>query len=156
MSRRYVPLKEKGNTKVSENKGHTLVRLYRTYVVKFSDSVIILNTGGYRTVTTKDRMNQTSKEYFLDYSVYQVKGVWYVEYRGQVYPFVKNILTLRRCRTAITDSLKKEILDCYRKGELVSQIAKRLGVSVATIYRKINERGWINVKSATTGEYYKP
>ena len=49
---------------------------------------IRLDSGGYRTQTTKLRMNQTSREYNLGFKVYQKQTKWYVELStGQVYDF---------------------------------------------------------------------
>lgn len=50
------------------------VRLHGTYVVKLhSDGTYTLNSGGWQTVTTKDRINGYSPA-----AVYQSKHVWYV------------------------------------------------------------------------------
>jgi hypothetical protein len=65
----------------------TIVRLYNTDVVKFNLHSIELRTGGFRTVTTKARMNQTSNQYGLGYRVYQEKGEWKVLYKGVVHRF---------------------------------------------------------------------
>lgn len=52
------------------------VRLHNTHVVKFhKDGRIILNTGGWRTVTTKDRING-----YAPVSVFQRKYEWYVAF----------------------------------------------------------------------------
>lgn len=72
----------KNNTKITENDGMTCIRLHKTEVVRFNGEVIILDSGGWRTVTTKTRMNQTSNEYGLGYSVFADKGIWYVKHNG--------------------------------------------------------------------------
>ena len=57
------------------------VRLHDTYIVKFwSDGQITLHTGGWHTVTTKDRINE-----FIKGRVYQEKHIWYyVRNRGEL------------------------------------------------------------------------
>jgi len=57
------------------------VRLHNTYIVRFyQDGRVSLHTGGYRTVTTKDRINQ-----FIKGRVYQQALVWYfVRNRGEL------------------------------------------------------------------------
>jgi hypothetical protein len=51
------------------------IMLHGTYVVKIhSDNSATLNTGGWYTSTTKDRINQYSPV-----RVYQRKGEWYLE-----------------------------------------------------------------------------
>ena len=91
------------NTRVEDRHGETAVVLHGTPVVKFKRvnsqfnnalgcSVLIegrgrgfdmwtitLNSGGYRTATTKRRMNEVSKEDDLGFKVYQKNGDWYVD-----------------------------------------------------------------------------
>lgn len=56
------------------------VRLHKTNVVTFhSDGSIVLDSGGWKTVTTKDRMNRALPE---GWSVYSDRGVWYLDQRG--------------------------------------------------------------------------
>lgn len=57
----------------------TSVRYHNTDVVRFSPRWIVLNTGGWRTATTKTRMNQTSRQFNLEFKVFQKKGEWYVQ-----------------------------------------------------------------------------
>lgn len=69
-------------TKVTINGTSTEVKYHATVVVKFDENEIILNSGGWRTVTTKSRMNQTSNEFNLGFGVYQRKGDWFVDSKG--------------------------------------------------------------------------
>ena len=55
---------------------------HSTEVVHATPQAIILDSGGYRTHTTKTRMNQASNQYGLGYVVYQTKHVWYVSHKG--------------------------------------------------------------------------
>jgi uncharacterized protein (DUF2345 family) len=57
------------------------VRLHSTYIVRFYQTGrITLHTGGYYTVTTKDRINQ-----FISGKVYQKAHQWYlVRNRGEL------------------------------------------------------------------------
>lgn len=77
----------KHETQVYEGKEMTYVRYHFTDVVKFSSMVIVLDTGGWYTPTTKTRMNQTSNYYGLGYYVYQKKGIWYVDFKDTTYVF---------------------------------------------------------------------
>jgi len=72
------------------------VSYHNTDVVKWNDSTIILHTGGWRTNTTKVRMNQASNQFNLGYQVYQKDYNWFVTYRGTTYEFTGNSLTLQR------------------------------------------------------------
>jgi hypothetical protein len=55
------------------------VTYHRTEVVyRYQSGEVILNSGGWRTVTTKLRMNQAARQFGLPYGVFQKKGEWYV------------------------------------------------------------------------------
>jgi hypothetical protein len=57
------------------------VRLHQTDVVTYrADGSITLDTGGWFTVTTKDRMNR-----FSPFGVHSVRGEWYVMHRNPDY-----------------------------------------------------------------------
>jgi hypothetical protein len=65
-----------GNTAVA-------VKLHKTYVViHHQDGSFTLNSGGWRTVTTKERMNAWSEA-----NVWQDKGEWFVRWMGKEYPY---------------------------------------------------------------------
>ena len=57
--------------------GETIIRLHRTDIVrKLPDGSVILNSGGWRTPTTKERMSS------YGWRVIQDKGQWYVSKNG--------------------------------------------------------------------------
>lgn len=67
------------------------VRLHNTVVVLFkSDGSITLDSGGWKTVTTKDRMNN----YSPPFNVFSSRGVWMVsKYNGSnTVPFADGII----------------------------------------------------------------
>lgn len=70
----------KNNTRVVKENGLLKsVQLHNTIILVIeSDGSITLNTGGYKSVTTKARMNQASNEYNLHFTVYQEKNEWFV------------------------------------------------------------------------------
>jgi len=74
----------------------TKVMYHSTDVVSFNDSKIILNTGGWRSNTTKTRMNQTSNQFGLGYMVYQSGFQWFVEYKGDTISFIDSTMELSR------------------------------------------------------------
>jgi len=75
---------DKNSKKVANNTylkryddGTIAVRLHQTDIIQYKpNGTIILNSGGWKTVTTKARMNE-----FLPnpYGILQEKGVWYVQ-----------------------------------------------------------------------------
>jgi hypothetical protein len=65
------------NTRIVQADIGFAVKLHDTNVVTFNpDGTIILNTGGYQTKTTKDRMNDAIREHGLN--ITQSKGMWYI------------------------------------------------------------------------------
>ena len=60
---------------VNYNNGNKAIRLHFTDVITFkSDGSIILNSGGWKTTTTKDRINTFLK----GLSIYQKNYNWYI------------------------------------------------------------------------------
>lgn len=58
--------------------GSKVIRLHLTDIITFNlDGSVTLNSGGWQTVTTKDRMNK-----FAPCRVFQEKSVWYVSLDG--------------------------------------------------------------------------
>ena len=70
-----------GNTEVRFHDGRTIVRLHSTDIVDVdtTDNTITLNTGGWNTVTTKERMNAVLSAFDSLYRVYQRDFQWYVQ-----------------------------------------------------------------------------
>jgi hypothetical protein len=70
-----------GNTKVRFHDGRTIVRLHSTDIVDVdtTDNTITLNTGGWNTVTTKERMNAVLSAFNSPYRVHQRDFQWYVQ-----------------------------------------------------------------------------
>jgi len=73
----------------------TNVKYHWTDVVKFDHVRVILDSGGWRTPTTKTRMNQTSNQFGLGFRVFQKDFEWFVEFGGEVLPFIDG-MTLDR------------------------------------------------------------
>ena len=58
----------------------TAIRLHDTDIITFDKNKVTLNSGGWRTKTTKDRISD-----FSDFNVYQEKGFWYIYKRNADY-----------------------------------------------------------------------
>ncbi len=86
----------KNNTAIFQENDFTCIQLHQTKVVKFNHKYIMLNTGGWETVTTKSRMNQASNEYGLGYRVYSKDFTWYVDHNGETHQFDSNTIWLNR------------------------------------------------------------
>lgn len=72
----------KNNTKVMHNGLGMTVILHDTIIIQLRiDGTLILDSGGWRTATTKTRMNQFANEHCGGrFHVYQKKGEWYVRF----------------------------------------------------------------------------
>lgn len=88
----YVTKKKVANNTVlyTRPNGNKVVRLHRTDIVEFDrGGRIILRSGGWKTPTTKDRINM-----FLPRSIYlsQMKKKWYVVINKEVNDFFEGMV----------------------------------------------------------------
>lgn len=67
------------HTAIHGGDGITIVTYHWTDVVIFDHEQISLNSNGWRTATTKTRMNQASNQFELGYRVYQKDYDWFVQ-----------------------------------------------------------------------------
>ncbi len=74
--------------------GRISVTYHNTLVVEVTPTHIHLDTGGWKTNTTRTRMNQASNQFDLGYQVYQKDFAWYVNWKGQTIPFTNKTITL--------------------------------------------------------------
>ena len=75
---------------VDGQKHHRVITVtyHQTQVVEAGPSIIYLRTGGWRTATTKARMNQTSNQFGLGFEVFQKDFDWFVRHPdGTVHEF---------------------------------------------------------------------
>lgn len=82
-------------TSIYTDNGLTHVIYPNTAVVKFSSKKVLLDSGGYTTVTTKTRMNQTANQLGLGYYVYQKDFKWFVQLEDKVLPFEDGMKIIR-------------------------------------------------------------
>jgi hypothetical protein len=68
-------------TTVQTRDGQTEVQYHDTVVVAFDEVSVTLDSGGWRTASTKGRMNQAANQFDLGFQVYQERGEWYVVMR---------------------------------------------------------------------------
>ena len=65
-------------TSIVAKDGVTSVTYHNTVVVEWDAKTITLNSGGWKTVTTKTRINQAANEFDLGFNLYQDNGEWFV------------------------------------------------------------------------------
>jgi hypothetical protein len=90
-------------TTISTQDGTISVVYHSTPVVSFNSDTITLRTGGYRTVTTKTRMNQTSNQFGLGFNVYQRAYQWFVRYNGEVHMMTSQAMAINRNTGEVID-----------------------------------------------------
>lgn len=85
-------------TTISVVRTMTVVTYHNTDVIQWGNKTIMLNSGGWRTATTKLRMNQASRQYGLGIHVFQSKGKWYVNHNdsGITLDFVDDMVINRK------------------------------------------------------------
>jgi hypothetical protein len=86
----------KNNTTVTGTRKSGSVTLHNTTVVSWTPDHIRLDTGGWKTSTTKTRMNQTANQFHLGFAVNSQAGRWYVHYAGQARPFDGDSIEIQR------------------------------------------------------------
>lgn len=91
-----VTLSKKKRTSIQKIAQTTKIALYDTTIVEFTKKTIKLNSGGFYTRTTKERMNQVSREYNLGFQVFQDKYIWQVAYKDRLYTFENNLCVIKR------------------------------------------------------------
>lgn len=88
--RAWVTRRKVGNNTYAEilSDGSVGIKLHGTYVVKIHPhNTYTLQTGGWQTSTTKDRINQYSPV-----RVYQRKYEWFVRINGRELPFMEGMV----------------------------------------------------------------
>ncbi len=95
-TRNKYPAIKQNNTKVIVTDEKIVVRLHWTDVVTVDKvaRTITLDTNGWASITTKDRMNAASRQFDLGFSVCQRKGAWFVTHNGEEKPYTDDKLVL--------------------------------------------------------------
>jgi len=75
-------------TSIAASEGKTRITYHSTVVVAFDEHSVTLDSGGWRTATTKTRMNQASNQFDLGFCVSQRDFCWFVSTpAGETLPF---------------------------------------------------------------------
>jgi hypothetical protein len=64
---------DRNTLEIEFNDGKKVIRLYDTDIITFAGNSFILNSGGFRTATTKDRITK-----FSPARINQVNRIWYL------------------------------------------------------------------------------
>ena len=107
----------KRNTTVSRTKaGIVRVTYHSTDVVTvYPSGTVVLDTGGWRTATTKTRMNQAANQLELGFSVHQQDYDWFVSFGENRWVKMQGTGFLLR------SNLTAETGDAYEMHELAEQ-----------------------------------
>ena len=83
-------------TRVLTDEEKTRVFFHDTPVVTFDEKTIDLDHGGWRTRSTKVRMNQASQEFGLGFRVFQKTRDWFIDFHDETHLFDADTLTLNQ------------------------------------------------------------
>ena len=75
--------------------GEMVVTYHSTAVVTFTPKAIKLDSGGWRTATTRTRMNQAANQFQLGYCVFQKAFEWFVRVGEKTLPFTDGMVIYR-------------------------------------------------------------
>lgn len=80
----------KHKTTIQSSGDVTVVTYHATPIVTINhrEGTVTLDSGGWRTKTTKTRMNQAASEFNLPYHIYQKRYKWYVDYYNYTLFFI--------------------------------------------------------------------
>lgn len=79
----------------TDSNGNHYVQYHYTRVVEWNHESIILKANGWRTATTRIRMNQTANQFGLGFQVFQKNFDWFVRYNGETLPFDDGMILKR-------------------------------------------------------------
>ena len=72
--------------RLKDKEGIEYIRLHLTNIITFTKDKTILNTGGWKTSTTENRINKYS-----GFSIYSKKGIWHITTNKGDFLFYDNI-----------------------------------------------------------------
>ena len=88
----------RGRARAIVRNGNATQYIYHsTPIVTVDDNgTITLNTGGWRSNTTRTAMNQASNNFDLGFRVFQRDFAWFATWQGQTIPFHGETLVLTK------------------------------------------------------------
>jgi len=79
------------------DRGQKVYKLIDTEIVKYDNTRVMLNTGGWRTMTTLRHMNDFLRDNQINIQVAQKKKSWYAIKNGKELPFKdRDVLVLSK------------------------------------------------------------
>ena len=84
------------NVKITEEPLQTTVRYHNTDILTFNSDEIIIRTGGWKTPSTKDKINLAAGKYGLGFYIRQKNFEWYVVIRNNEYIMKDDIFIINR------------------------------------------------------------
>lgn len=92
------------------------IKLHNTVIIRYhTNGNIVIDTDGWKTVTTRDRINYYTPEWI---SVWQEKFIWYVGFKGKTYLF-KDGMKFNPLIEEVT--LNDKLIKPYSKEEVKAQ-----------------------------------
>ena len=100
------------NTFIDYNEFGVKVKLYNTTIYEVTEESYIFNTDGFKTVTTKRRMNQISEDFNLGFEIYQKNYCWFVydSITNKTYKFGNLYINTSKCVIPKSHRILKNML----------------------------------------------
>ena len=107
---------EKRNTRIVRTSKHSIgIKFHKTIIIDyFDDGRIRLDTGGWKTCSTRERMSYWQNEF----SVYSMNHIMYLEFRKNRYLFEDNMILFPSGRVELNGELVKPMTPADEKKKL--------------------------------------
>jgi hypothetical protein len=106
------------------------VKYHRTDIIKIDqDNTVILNTNGWETTTTKDRLNQFLR--CRGYHIFQKKGIWYLSGKEDTFKYEDGVRITSNGDVirASANAIKNNILNLIKNKEIDPKYSELYGLS---------------------------
>lgn len=88
-------LKLNNHFTVYHEDGYTCYKYYNTIICKVNDDECILNSGNWRTNSTKKFINRILNYHNFNVQIFQKNFNWYTKYSNRVCDFIDNIIIFK-------------------------------------------------------------
>lgn len=129
----------------TDDSGTQHLRLHRTDILsRTPDGKVTVNDGGYRTITTKARMNSFLRKFGIPASISASNGVWWVHYQGATLPYWSGMCLPDDLGTPNKEAHHREIIERHESLQLAKGIARTRNEVTDTIF--LNAMQWAGYK----------
>lgn len=119
----------------TDDNGTEHLRLHKTDIIsRTKDGKVTINDGGFRTVTTKARLNAYLRKFGIHASISSANGVWWVHYEGAALPYWSGMCLPDDLGTPNREAHKQEIEARKESIKLARGVCRTKNELTNTIY----------------------